>query len=941
MDFLDELPGTPADAINSADVPSTLEAAASADVGDDAEGLTEDEITVKLANEEELESALCRLLDLELPFINSPMITFLCKEHVMMAFVRSLTRVPIECVTTVNPWEAADFASADFSPEFFAAHRATLTADRLPLAVAGGDAALKRAYRAMNLLNKTQPSSTSLRVVRQMAPVIVRECFRVFHPKSVGSFHHTFSVLETILLCMPGQFVKTLMANNGEQLSWYFAAVVNHMHQPRMADLLVDMVTLTASPKPSPNSGMGHGPMGMGMGMGMDRGMTQQTVQAPVKLAWYKALGSMGLLEHLASHVYSPEYSIEHSEAVAVSIMKILHVLCKEEQSTAMLRVLGLSSTLIAGLAKAAFAVPSAATPAAAAGPEDPPEESSEAGGGAGAGAGAGAPSDNPDDSGSGDTPGAAVASSGGAEDSGAAADAAAAAEIITARQRIALDLLSNLTELAFKPSLVLPATSMMMAGMPPRQIPNTLASVAGLIYTRLLREMSLMCDWLCHTNMRYHSVYGTAHEPTRGTARMANTPKSPYEPAKRASQDAADSVRYSGYSVRAPFGSARLAAVRLIVTMIDRDAKSMLAALTPDVWKVLTAWFLEYRHNNLFHTAYTKIWVAAVMSSHPSLQVCLPASTAISSFIEHYRSGPNSSAKGTILKMLNVLRLKVDSLPPTEWLRQHVRHHDGWQKFLPELIEESKRMVTKPVASRWESRFRQAGLIPDKSSSEPDVSLGSQFADSLGFANVKPNTESDIATPKRRKKKKKGKRRGRTSSNDAAAGASAGSGNPADDAGTTTRPAGDSDGDDAMCNTSSPVPGEENPEVASLTAAFTSLGADGAAVGAGGGQAASESDSDAASVASMGPNNAEQQGGAGSGGKKRRRKRKKKKKKNGGGGGGAGAGDTAADGGAESSSASPAGGSGAAADNGTNDDPSGGSDDETQTAMELLMAVE
>ena len=378
------------------------------------------------------------------------------------------------------------------------------------------------------------------------------------------------------------------------------------------------------------------------------------------------------------------------------------------------------------------------------------------------------------------------------------------------------------------------------------------------------------------------------------------------------------------------------------------------------------------------------------------SLQVCLPASTAISSFIEHYRSGPNSSAKGTILKMLNVLRLKVGHSPAVAvcwhghctwkdadacvapggfttahgvapaacapsrrmaevpprvdracWACPAARgclpfSHPGLLVgYPPWPQEESKRMVTKPVASRWESRFRQAGLIPGTSSSEPDVSLGSQFADSLGFANVKPNTESDIATPKRRKKKKKGKRRGRTSSNDAAAGASAGSGNPADDAGTTTRPAGDSDGDDAMCNTSSPVPGEENPEVASLTAAFTSLGADGAAVGAGGGQAASESDSDAASVASMGPNNAEQQGGAGSGGKKRRRKRKKKKKKNGGGGGGAGAGDTAADGGAESSSASPAGGSGAAADNGTNDDPSGGSDDETQTAMELLMAVE
>ena len=43
----------------------------------------------------------------------------------------------------------------------------------------------------------------------------------------------------------------------------------------------------------------------------------------------------------------------------------------------------------------------------------------------------------------------------------------------------------------------------------------------------------------------------------------------------------------------------------------------------------------------------------------------------------------------------------QVDSLPPTEWLRQHVRHHDGWQKFLPELIVRAGRVLLPAVACR------------------------------------------------------------------------------------------------------------------------------------------------------------------------------------------------------------------------------------------------
>ena len=67
--------------------------------------------------------------------------------------------------------------------------------------------------------------------------------------------------------------------------------------------------------------------------------------------------------------------------------------------------------------------------------------------------------------------------------------------------------------------------------------------------------------------------------------------------------------------------------------------------------------------------------------------QVVLPASRAVSAFVEHLSSGPNSSAKGPIIRMLNILRLKADSLPPTSWLRQYLKSHDQWRNFKSRLL--------------------------------------------------------------------------------------------------------------------------------------------------------------------------------------------------------------------------------------------------------------
>ena len=60
---------------------------------------------------------------------------------------------------------------------------------------------------------------------------------------------------------------------------------------------------------------------------------------------------------------------------------------------------------------------------------------------------------------------------------------------------------------------------------------------------------------------------------------------------------------------------------------------------------------------------------------------------TVVTAFCDHYRSGSNSSAKGVILRALNVMRLKADSLQPSDYLRRYLHAHDSWKSFKPTLL--------------------------------------------------------------------------------------------------------------------------------------------------------------------------------------------------------------------------------------------------------------
>lgn len=67
--------------------------------------------------------------------------------------------------------------------------------------------------------------------------------------------------------------------------------------------------------------------------------------------------------------------------------------------------------------------------------------------------------------------------------------------------------------------------------------------------------------------------------------------------------------------------------------------------------------------------------------------QRVLPATKVVTAFCDHYRSGSNSSAKGVILRALNVMRLKADSLQPSDYLRRYLHAHDSWKSFKPTLL--------------------------------------------------------------------------------------------------------------------------------------------------------------------------------------------------------------------------------------------------------------
>lgn len=144
------------------------------------------------------------------------------------------------------------------------------------------------------------------------------------------------------------------------------------------------------------------------------------------------------------------------------------------------------------------------------------------------------------------------------------------------------------------------------------------------------------------------------------------------------------------------------------------------------ELWSTLVHWVVTYSHTNLFHVAFTSLLQVVVKHNHEAtLRVLLQSARLLTTFINHYEGTAPvsmaleratsdgstlssaqerrrartdaSAARGTVLRVLNMLRLASQAQPQTSLLTQHLRDHSLWTSFQPRLRNDSEPLM-KPL---------------------------------------------------------------------------------------------------------------------------------------------------------------------------------------------------------------------------------------------------
>lgn len=215
------------------------------------------------------------------------------------------------------------------------------------------------------------------------------------------------------------------------------------------------------------------------------------------------------------------------------------------------------------------------------------------------------------------------------------------------------------------------------------------------------------------------------------------------------------NAIPFSAFTVKRPFGLYRFCLVEILTDLII-CAPEILDKLPQQIWRVLGSWFVEYCHNNLYHSLFYKIIQIIVRENHvESQQALLKQYRFLTRVIEHYRSNDPTDARGFILLIANTLRLGSDLQLPSGWLRHYLLSHDPWKQFLPILRHDTEMQlkryndITSDMIDGEEEGFDE----------DLEIDLGSAYARSLGFEEEAPG-ESPSPTRKRKPKKKKSKKK-------------------------------------------------------------------------------------------------------------------------------------------------------------------------------------
>lgn len=248
--------------------------------------------------------------------------------------------------------------------------------------------------------------------------------------------------------------------------------------------------------------------------------------------------------------------------------------------------------------------------------------------------------------------------------------------------------------------------------------------------------------------------------------------------------------VSHPGHVVASPFSSHRVQLVELLALLIE-GSDAVAPMLTLDIWKTLIHWNFEYVHNNIYHSMFYRILFSTLrQNKQEALYKIFKESKfptlLIDNFIEAREPvvGDDETKKkllrkkalhGFIINCGNAVRLQVQSLPPSSYLRNFLHSHSAWNAFLPTLRAETEiqqtpgmgiRVPTGELAnSKGEAIMSHlAALLPTRDKGSSGIDHGSAYAKSLGFEDEIdwPVNAVDPAPKKKKsnKKKKKNHRR-------------------------------------------------------------------------------------------------------------------------------------------------------------------------------------
>eukprot|EP00526_Cylindrotheca_closterium_P006868 CAMPEP_0113640360 /NCGR_PEP_ID=MMETSP0017_2-20120614/21182_1 /TAXON_ID=2856 /ORGANISM="Cylindrotheca closterium" /LENGTH=744 /DNA_ID=CAMNT_0000551637 /DNA_START=163 /DNA_END=2397 /DNA_ORIENTATION=+ /assembly_acc=CAM_ASM_000147 len=149
--------------------------------------------------------------------------------------------------------------------------------------------------------------------------------------------------------------------------------------------------------------------------------------------------------------------------------------------------------------------------------------------------------------------------------------------------------------------------------------------------------------------------------------------------------------------------------------------------------WPALCSLVFAYPYNDFYHNIFYQMLQTVVLQHHePTLRVIFQKSKFLTRAL---RSLSESSAlKGLILQVLNLLRLRSQSLAPNAFLHQYLASHDLWKNDSDRLIELTlyQQKPIKQVPSAVPALFTPSTMV-----TLADIELGTEFANKLGLSGI------------------------------------------------------------------------------------------------------------------------------------------------------------------------------------------------------------